>query len=162
MLCNLFRLALRSTEGLVKSLIELLGLPIIAPTYSILSRRQESFSIPTYKNKNGQPMHLVVDATGIKIYSEGEWKMRQHGKEKRRTWRKLHIAVNEATQDIVIAVVTAANVNHSEMLVSLLTGNELSIKQVSGDGAYDTYNCYQSVIAYFSHNERLFRSASEC
>jgi IS5 family transposase len=143
---NLFRLALRATEGLVSSLIELLGLPIIAPTYSTLSRRQESLSIPTYQNKNKQPMHLVVDATGIKIYGEGEWKMRQHGKEKRRTWRKLHIAVNEATQDIVMAVVTEANVNDSEMLKSLLGGNKLPIKQVTGDGAYDTHDCYQSVI----------------
>lgn len=72
--------------------------------------------------------------------------MRQHGKEKRRTWRKLHIAVNESTQDIVMAVVTDANVRDSEVLGTLLNGNQLNAKQVTGDGAYDTHACYKAVV----------------
>ena len=136
---NLFRLPLRATEGLVRSLIELLQLPISAPTYSTLSRRQGSLVIPKYQGENTEPVHLVVDATGIKIYGEGEWKMRQHGKEKRRTWRKLHIAVNEANHDIVLAVVTEANLHDSEALPLLLESNELDVSQTTGDGAYDTH-----------------------
>jgi len=143
---NLFRLPLRATEGLVASLIELLQLPIVSPNFSTLSRRQKSLDIPTYKNTTKSPVHLVVDATGIKIYGEGEWKMRQHGKEKRRTWRKLHIAVNESTQDIVMAIVTEANVHDSEMLGQLLNGNKLNVAQVTGDGAYDTHDCYKAAI----------------
>lgn len=143
---NLFRLPLRATEGLVKSLIKLLRLPITAPTFSTLSRRQKSLDIPKYENKTESPVHLVVDATGIKIYGEGEWKMRQHGKEKRRTWRKLHISVNEATQDIVMAIVTKANVRDSETLGQLLNGNKLNVSQVTGDGAYDTHDCYEAAI----------------
>lgn len=92
---SLFRLPLRATQGLLSSLIQLLQLPIVAPNYTTLSRRQKSLPIPNYKSKGNKPIHLVVDATGIKIYGEGEWKMRLYGKEKRRTWRKLHIAVDE-------------------------------------------------------------------
>ena len=95
---------LRVTEGLLTSLIDLLQLSITTPTYSTISRRQASLDIPAYESKTKEPIHLVVDATGIKIYDEGEWKMRQHSKEKKRTWRKLHIAVNEATNDIVIII----------------------------------------------------------
>lgn len=143
---NLFRLPLRATEGLLTSLIDLLQLPIMAPTYSTISRRQASLDIPIYKSNKDEPIHLVVDATGIKIYGEGEWKMRQHGKEKRRTWRKLHIAVNEATNDIVMSVVTGANVHDSEALNSLLKLSGLNVSQVTGDGAYDTHDCYKSAI----------------
>lgn len=143
---NLFRLPLRATEGLLASLIELLQLPIACPDFSTLCRRQKSLEIPAYKSPTQSPVHLVVDATGIKIYGEGEWKMRQHGKEKRRTWRKLHIAVNESTQDIVMAVVTEANVHDSEMLSALLNGTKLNVDQVTGDGAYDTHDCYKAAI----------------
>jgi IS5 family transposase len=144
---NLFRLPLRATEGLISSLIGLLQLSITAPDYTTLSRRQGSVSIPPYQNRSTEPVHLVVDATGIKIYGEGEWKMRQHGKEKRRTWRKLHIAVNEATQEIIMAVVTEANVHDCEALKPLLSFSEkLNISQVTGDGAYDTHDCYEAAI----------------
>lgn len=144
---NLFRLPLRATEGLVTSLIELLRLPITAPDYSTLSRRQGTLNIPSYKNKSGEPMHLVIDSTGIKIYGEGEWKMRQYGKEKRRTWRKLHIAVNEATHDIVMAIITEASIHDPEVLDPLLKSNAVDVSQVTADGAYDTHNCYKAAIA---------------
>lgn len=144
---NLFRLPLRATEGFISSLIELLGLPITAPTYSTLSRRQGRMKVPSYKNKSKAPAHLVVDATGIKVFGEGEWKMRQHGKEKRRSWCKLHIAVNEATHDIVMSVVTNATTPDCKMLGSLLSSTtELNVNQVTGDGAYDTHDCYQAAI----------------
>lgn len=143
---NLFRLPLRATQGLVVSLINLLELPIVAPDYSTLCRRQKSIDIPAYSSESKEPIHVVVDATGIKIYGEGEWKMRQHGKEKRRTWRKLHIAVDEATHEIVMAVVTKATVHDSEMLAPLLQDRKLNVSQVTGDGAYDTHACYKAAI----------------
>lgn len=143
---NLFRLPLRATQGLVASLVQLLCLPITAPDYSTLCRRQSSLILPIYKNKINTPIHLVVDSSGIKIFGEGEWKMRQHGKEKRRTWRKLHIAVNEATQDIVMSVVTEATVHDSEVLHRLLKSNDINAEQITGDGAYDTHDCYKAAI----------------
>jgi hypothetical protein len=72
--------------------------------------------------------------------------MRKHGIGKRRTWRKLHIAVDEATQDIVMSVTTHANIHDGDILGLLLpSNNELRISQVTGDGAYDTHDCYASV-----------------
>jgi hypothetical protein len=140
---NLFRLPLRATEGFVCSLIELLHLPIVAPNYTTLCRRQASLAIPVYKNKSREPIHLVVDSSGIKIYGEGEWKMRLYGKEKRRTWRKLHIAVDEKTHDIVMSLVTHSNANDAEVFPGLVPrGNMFQVAQITGDGAYDTLNCW--------------------
>lgn len=142
---NLFHLPLRATEGLVSSLINLLQLPLTAPNYTTLSRRQASLEIPTYQNNCNKPIHLVVDSSGIKIYGEGEWKMRLYGKEKRRTWRKLHIAVNEKTHDIVMSVVTHANVHDTEVFESLLSNDrKYQVGQVTGDGAYDTHSYYNA------------------
>lgn len=144
---NLFRLPLRATQGFVSSLIELLHLPLTAPDYSTLCRRQSTLNIPEYKSNHNQPIHLVVDGSGIKIFGEGEWKMRQHGKEKRRTWRKLHIAVDEVSQDIVMSAISDSNVHDSEVLDLLLPSRRnMSVSQVTGDGAYDTHDCYKAVI----------------
>lgn len=143
----LFRMSLRATEGFIASLIELLQLPISAPNYTTLCRRQAAVDIPEYKNKSKDPIHLVVDASGIKIYGEGEWKMRLYGKEKRRTWRKLHIAVNEKNHDIVTSAVTHANVQDKEVFSSLLPNEKVcQVSQVTGDGAYDTQQCYIATV----------------
>lgn len=144
---NLFRLPLRATEGFISSLIKLLQLPIAAPNYTTLSRRQTSIEIPSYKNETNKPIHLVVDSSGIKIYGEGEWKMRLYGKEKRRTWRKLHIAVNEKNHDIVMSAVSTANVHDSEMFSALVpNNNDCTVDQITGDGAYDNFNCYAATV----------------
>lgn len=140
---NLFRLPLRATEGLISSLINILQLPITAPNYTTLCRRQKILDIPQYTNKNKEPVHLVVDSSGIKIYGEGEWKMRLYGKEKRRTWRKLHIAVNEKTHDIVVSVVTHSHVHDAEIFNKLVPPNNVChVNQMTGDGAYDAQNCW--------------------
>ena len=81
-----------------------------------------------------------------KVYGEGEWKVRQHGASKRRTWRKLHIAVDTASQDIVMAYVTEANVNDCEVLPLLLTDINEPIYQASADGSYDTHDCYSAAL----------------
>lgn len=69
-------------------------------------------------------IHLVVDSTGVKVYGEGEWKVRQHGVTKRRTWRKLHVGVNEATGEILAAVASTNNLSDDEALVDILDGIE--------------------------------------
>jgi IS5 family transposase len=84
---------------------------------------------------------VVVDSTGVKVYGEGEWKTRQHGISKRRTWRKLHLGVDEATGEIVAAVVTTTDFHDGEVLRDLLNQIEDEIEQVTGDGAYDQRDC---------------------
>nr|WP_293063586.1 transposase [Okeania sp. SIO2B3] len=86
---------------------------------------------------------MVVDSTGVKIYGEGEWKTTVHGIGKRRTWRKLHLGVNEATGEIVSGVVSTNDVSVTGVFSDLLDGVDGEIAQVSGDGAYDKYKCYQ-------------------
>ena len=78
---------------------------------------------------------MVVDSTGVKVYGEGEWKTRQHGISKRRTWRKLHLGVDEATGEIVAAVVTTNDFHDGEVLRDLPNQIEDEIEQVTGDGA---------------------------
>ena len=89
----LLGLPLRQTQGFIQSLWALMQLELAVPDYSTLSRRQGSLAVVLPKKQTDRPdspMHLVVDSTGLKVYGEGEWKVRQHGWTKRRTWRKLH------------------------------------------------------------------------
>jgi len=87
-----YRLPLRATQGLLQSVLRLLVVALRVPDYSTLCRRQQTLSVTLPRQAKGQALHLVVDSTGCKIYGEGEWKVRQHGYSKRRTWRKLHLA----------------------------------------------------------------------
>ena len=89
----------------------------------------------------------MVDATGIKVYGEGEWKVRQHGWSKRRTWRKLHLGVGVATGEIAAAIFTKNDVHDGEVLEDLLDGIEAEISQVTGDGAYDSWHNYDVISA---------------
>jgi hypothetical protein len=91
------------------------------------------------------PTHVVVDSTGLKIFGEGEWKVRQHGVGKRRTWRKIHLAVDETTKDIIGIEVTTADWGDSEILPGLLDQVEGEIAQVSADGAYDSHGCHAAI-----------------
>jgi hypothetical protein len=90
-------------------------------------------------------IHLIVDSTGVKIYGEGEWKTRQHGWSKRRTWRKLYLGVDEATGEILAGVVTMNNAHDGTVLKNILDNIEGEITQVSGDGAYDQLQCYDEI-----------------
>jgi len=142
-----FKMPLRATQGFVSSLIELLGLPLSVPNYSLLCLRQKKLSLRfSSQTKLNQPMHLVIDSTGLKLYGEGEWKVRKHGKEKRRSWLKLHLAVDDVSQSIQASLLTADDVHDCEVLPGLLDQIEQPIDQVTGDGAYDTHDAYASVI----------------
>ena len=83
-----FRLALRQTEGLVASIIALLGLDLAVPDHSTLSRRAETLEVP---RPGREPTHLLVDSTGLKLCGPGEWLVEKHGTRTRRGWRKLHL-----------------------------------------------------------------------
>lgn len=146
-----FHQPLRATEGLISSILELLQLPLTAPDYSSLSIRAKTLSLTLPKKKSNSNshssiMHLVVDATGLKLYGEGEWKVKKHGADKRRTWLKLHLGINEATHDIEACMLTADNVNDCEVLPNLLDQIPDTIGQVTGDGSYDTHDAYQATI----------------
>ena len=140
-----YHLALRAAEGLARSVFELLEVALPVPSYSTLSRRAAALSIALGALPRSTPLHLVIDSSGFKVYGEGEWKVRQHGWSKRRTWRKLHLAVNEATGEIVAAVASEAGVSDDEALPDIVAQVEGDIGQVSADGAYDKRPCYDAL-----------------
>src|SRR6202040_2021287 len=100
-----FRLALRQTEGLIGSVIHLLGLDLAIPDHSTLSRRAETLAVARPPSSAG-PVHLLVDSTGLKLCGAGEWLVEKHGTSRRRSWRKLHIGVDADTGRIVAAALT--------------------------------------------------------
>jgi hypothetical protein len=139
---SVFDLPLRATQGLVESLIELLDLPIESADYSTVCRRQKHLDIKLQKKNRKEPLHCVFDSTGLKIFGEGEWKVRQHGYSKRRTWRKLHLGIDEASGEIIASVLTTNDFGDGEILPDLLEQIDFSLYQASGDGAYDSFENY--------------------
>jgi IS5 family transposase len=142
---EVYHLPLRATKGLMLSILQLLDLDLPVMDYSQLSRRCATLEVALPRRQKNEPMHMVVDSTGVKVFGEGEWEVRQHGYTKRRTWRKLHIGADETTGEIVAAVVTTNNVADSQVLEDLLEQVEDEIEQVSGDGSYDKRNCYEAI-----------------
>jgi hypothetical protein len=140
-LAAIFCLPLRQTEGFLVSLFRIMGVTLPVPHSSTICRRRKTLKVPlrARKRSKDEPMHVVVDSTGLKVYGEGEWKVRQHGYSKRRTWRKLHLAIDEATGEILADELTGNDVHDSEMLLPLVERIEESIGQLSGDGAYDSH-----------------------
>ena len=144
---GVFRLPYRATEGLLRSLMRLTGVDLPVPDHSYLSRRAVGLDVAIPRRARIAPMHVVVDSTGVKVYGEGEWKVRQHGVSKRRTWRKIHLAVDASVNDIVAVEVTTANVGDSEVFEGLMEQIDDPIEQVSGDGAYDTQGVHAAIMA---------------
>jgi IS5 family transposase len=142
---EVYHLPLRQTEGLTNSMMELLKLELSVPDYSTLCRRRVGLQVELPRTRQDEPLHVVVDSTGFKVFGEGEWKVRQHGYNYRRTWRKLHVGIDEACGEIVATVVTTSNYSDNEVLPDLLNQVEEKIEQVSGDGAYDKRNCYETI-----------------
>src|SRR5271167_4789232 len=114
-----FRLALRQTEGLIGSVIRLLGLDLAIPDHSTLSRRAETLAVAGPPS-SAEPVHLLVDSTGLKLSGAGEWLAEKHGTSRRRSWRKLHIGVDADTGRIVAAALTANDVDDGSQVGPLL------------------------------------------
>ena len=142
---SVYRLALRQTIGFARSLFQLMDVELELPHYSTLSRRAATLQVKLSRRPANKPCHVVVDSTGIKVYGEGEWRQRKHGKSKRRTWLKLHLAIDEATGEILAGTVTPNSVGDSQVVDELLDNIEEDIGQFSGDGAYDRVYVYDYV-----------------
>jgi hypothetical protein len=145
-----FRLPLRQVQGFVQSVLGLLGLDLPTPDYSTLSRRQSHLRVPLPRSgSRDEPIHVVIDSTGLKVFGEGEWQVKKHGasKRKRRTWRKLHLGVDEATGEIVAVVTTEASVADGTAFPNVLAQVEPPVKQCSCDGAYDWWQIWEAIAA---------------
>jgi len=145
MLSEVYGLPLRATRGLLLSVFELLGVSLSVPCYTTLSRRRQSLAVALPRRQKSSALHLVVDSTGVKIYGEGEWKVRRYGWSKRRTWRKLHLGVDEATGELAAAAVSTNACGDGQALPCLLSQVAGAIRQVTGDGGYDDRQCYDAI-----------------
>ena len=133
-----FRLALRQTEGLIGSIIGLLGLALAVPDHSTLSRRAATLEVPRPRpRRGGEPMHLLVDSTGLKLCGAGEWLVEKHGAKTRRSWRTLHIGMDADTGQIVAAALTRKEVDDASQVGPLLDQVATSVASFTADGAYD-------------------------
>jgi hypothetical protein len=143
-----FRLALRQTEGLIGSILHLLGLDLAVPDHSTLSRRAETLEVPRPAlGPRGEPVHLLVDSTGLELCGAGEWLAEKHGTSKRRSWRKLHIGMDADTGRIVAAVLTDKDADDGAQVGPLLDQVDGAIASFTGDGAYDQEGVYSGVAA---------------
>lgn len=147
MLKAVYRLPYRQTVGFGQSLMDLLDADVRVPDYTTLCKRSADLEVSLLTSNAAEPKHIVVDSSGLKIYGEGEWKVRQHGYSKRRTWRKLHLSVDQNTHEIQALVLTEAGVDDAEAGKCLLDDTPGEIEQVSGDGSYDKAKFYDACTA---------------
>jgi hypothetical protein len=143
---ELFHLSNRATEGLARSLFAVLQLALAAPDHTTLSRRGKTLRVRLPKRASGA-LQLVLDSSGLKVYGEGEWKVRQHGWSQRRTWRKVHLTVDAESREIQAALLTVAGVTDAEAAPFLLAQVDQPIAHLAADGAYDRTTVYQALAA---------------
>ena len=141
-----FRLALRQTEGLVASIIGLLGLDLAVPDHSTLSRRAETLEVPRPR-RGREPVHLLVDSTGLKLCGPGEWLVEKHGTRARRGWRKLHLATDADTGRIAASVLTDKDADDGSRTGPLLDRIDGPVASFTADGAFDRDDVYAAVAA---------------
>jgi len=144
-----FRLAYRQAEGLIGSIVDLLGLDLRVPDHTTLSRRAATLEVPRPGNAgvgtSSEPLHLLVDSTGLKLCGKGEWLLEKHGTATRRSWRMLHLGVDAETGRIVASTLTSKDVDDASQAGSLLDQVAESVASFTGDGGYDQDRVYDSV-----------------
>jgi Transposase DDE domain len=148
---HLLRLAFgrpwRQTEGLLRSLTALLGVSVGVPDHTTFSRRSPGLALArslAQAQRTG-PVHVVIDATGLKVYGAGEWLVEKHGERGRRTWRKLHLAIDPASGEILASELTTSEEGDASQVGPLLDQITAPIASVTADGAYDGEPVYRAV-----------------
>jgi hypothetical protein len=145
-----FHLAYRQTEGLIGSILSLLGLTLRVPDHTTLSRRSATLAVPRPAAADGdaRPIHLLVDSTGLKLCGAGEWLVEKHGTKRRRAWRKLHLGVDAETGQIVASALTGKEVDDAAQVGPLLDQLTGSLSSFIADGAYDQDSVYTDVAGH--------------
>lgn len=140
-----FGLALRQTEGLICSLIALLGVNLTVPDHSTLSRRSKTLEMPPLRQTGTGPLHLLVDSTGLKLGGAGERLIEKHGTSRRRSWRKLHIGIDAESGEIVAIELTRKEIDDAARTGALLDQITEPIASFTADGAYDQDRVYEAI-----------------
>jgi len=123
----------------------MLNWSVKVPDYTVINRRKKKLKIEGSEQieKKGMKLYIVIDSTGLKVYGEGEWKVRQQGWGKHRTWMKLHVAVDESTAIIESCAITSNSVDAAAMVKPLLDKVKTEVKKMAGDGACDKIKVYE-------------------
>ena len=145
-----FGLRLRQAEGLLESVLQLMGLALAVPDHTTLSRRARTWQSPNKRHdRQGRPdgpLHVVVDSTGLQVYGAGQWLEEKHGARTRRGWRKLHLALDADSGDIIAQTLTGQDTGDASQVEPLLDHIDGPIGQFTADGAYDGKPTYDTVI----------------
>lgn len=139
-LSKLFHMSLRQTQGFVQSVLAIMQVDLEAPDYATLSRRQGALQVALPVQAQGEPRQVGVDSRGLQIYGEGEWRSRQYGWSKRRTWRKLHLGIDADSGEIVAQTLTLAGVDDASQVKPMLEQIDGRVDRWGGDGAYDRWS----------------------
>lgn len=135
---EVYKRSLRNLQGFVTSLFHIMGLNLPLPSYTQISRRAKYLHKRVNRLTQGKKAcHIIFDSTGLKVHGEGEWKVKVHGKSKRRTWRKFHIGIDAETQDIVCCELTSNSKGDAETAEQMLENLTCKVRSARGDGAYD-------------------------
>lgn len=140
-----FHQSLRQTEGLLGSLLDLMGLDLPVPDHTTISRRAARRTPAVPAALPDGPVTLVIDSTGLKVFGAGEWHRDKHGMRGPRTWRKLHLAIDAASNTIVAASLTTNSEGDASQVGPLLDQTTGSLEAVMADGAYDGEPTYRRV-----------------
>lgn len=142
-----FRLALRQSEGFVRSVFALIGLDLPVPDFSTLSRRSGGLMLSKSNSERvSAPATLVIDSTGLKVFGAGEWQETKHGtKQKRRKWRKLHLGIDLESGEVLCSELTEDSVGDPTVVPDMLDQVESPVATFLGDGAYDGFSTRQEI-----------------
>ena len=140
-----YNLSLRKTDGFITSMFQAMQLNLKCPDYTTMSRRAKDLNVAIQRLPTQGGIVIAADSTGVKVYGEGEWKVRQHGASKRRTWLKLHMAVNVQNLQVESFELTQNNVTDGEVAPTLIKAIKAPIDRFNGDGAYDVESVYVAV-----------------
>ncbi len=135
MLKRIFGLTLRALQGFGDSIVTLIKVPLNCPDDTCISKRAKSGHVPFKTATPGEIAHLVIDSSGLNVLGEGEWKVKKYGQEKRRIWRKLHLAVDTETHEVICADLSLSNVTDTEAFPGLIRQRYRKIKVASADRA---------------------------
>ena len=142
----IFNLPLRQAEGFLRSVFSLMALDLEAPDHTTLSRRSQHLNIQLARVSTKEPIHLIVDSTGLSILGEGEWAAAKYGGRGRRGWKKLHLGVDRSGV-IVAQALTHGSADDAKAALALIDNVEGDIESLTADAAYDTIAIYDASAA---------------
>jgi hypothetical protein len=145
MLRTAFKLALRQTEDLMTSVLTLMCLTLSAPDHTTVSRRAVTRPVIQPASIPQGPLHVLIDSTGLQVHGAGQWLEAKHGAKSRRTWRKLHLAVDAAIGMIVAQTLTDQDAADPSQVEPLLDQIDDPIGRITADGAYDGAPTYRTI-----------------